>query len=108
VGRGIAKLAALLALLVAHLRARGMQITIYDPALDPDRSCALQLVTLLELLLLCARHVARSRLVLRQLEATNQLHQPCAFDRCITKRDLGQQEFIESGSKQLGQPRSDG
>jgi len=28
-----------------------MQITIYDPALDPDRSCALRLVTLLELLL---------------------------------------------------------
>jgi arginase len=50
-GPGIVELAALLAPLVAHPRARGMEITIYDPALDPDRSCALRLVTLLEMLL---------------------------------------------------------
>jgi arginase len=50
-GPGIAELAALLAPLVEHPRARGMQITLYDPALDPDRSCALRLVTLLETLL---------------------------------------------------------
>jgi arginase len=50
-GPGIAELAALLAPLVSHPRARGMQITIYDPALDPDRSCARRLVALLETLL---------------------------------------------------------
>jgi arginase len=37
--------------LVNHPRALGLNLTIYDPALDPDRSCARQLVSLLEALL---------------------------------------------------------
>ncbi len=41
----------LLAPLVRHPRAMGLEITIYDPGLDPDRSCAARLVTLLETLL---------------------------------------------------------
>jgi arginase len=41
----------LLAPLVRHPRALGLELTIYDPALDPDRSCAARLVTLLETLL---------------------------------------------------------
>jgi arginase len=50
-GPEIAELAALLAPLASHPRTRGMQITIYDPALDSDRSCAGRLVALLETLL---------------------------------------------------------
>jgi hypothetical protein len=34
--------------LVQHPRALGLSLTIYDPALDPDRSCARKLVHLLE------------------------------------------------------------
>lgn len=34
--------------LVRHPRALGLSLTIYDPALDPDRSCARRLVSLLE------------------------------------------------------------
>jgi arginase len=45
----------LLAPLVRHPRALGLELTIYDPALDPDRSCAARLVTLLETLLLKRR-----------------------------------------------------
>ena len=41
----------LLAPLVRHPRALGLELTIYDPALDPDRSCAGRLVGLLETLL---------------------------------------------------------
>jgi arginase len=41
----------LLAPLVRHPRAMGLELTIYDPALDPDRLCARRLVTLLETLL---------------------------------------------------------
>jgi arginase len=41
-------LAALLAPLVAHPAALGLQLTIYDPGLDPDGQCAKRLVTLLE------------------------------------------------------------
>jgi arginase len=41
----------LLAPLVRHPRALGLELTIYDPALDPDRACAARLVTLLEALL---------------------------------------------------------
>jgi arginase len=37
--------------LVRHPLALGMSMTIYDPALDPDRSCARRLVHLLETLL---------------------------------------------------------
>lgn len=47
-GPGIDELAALAAPLVTHPGALGMQLTIYDPALDADRSCAVRLVTLLE------------------------------------------------------------
>ena len=42
------QLAALLEPLVAHPRALGMQLTIYDPRLDPDRACGARLVALLE------------------------------------------------------------
>ena len=41
----------LLGPLVRHPRALGLELTIYDPALDPDRSCAGRLVRLLETLL---------------------------------------------------------
>jgi arginase len=37
--------------LVRHPRALGLSLTTYDPALDPDRSCARRLVNLLEALL---------------------------------------------------------
>ena len=46
-GPGMDDLAALLAPMVRHPRALGMQLTIYDPALDPDRSCGRRLVALL-------------------------------------------------------------
>ena len=45
------ELVSLLAPLVSHPRALGLSLTIYDPALDPDRSCARRLVSLLETLL---------------------------------------------------------
>jgi arginase len=47
-GLSVGELAALVAPLAHHPRALGMEITIYDPALDPDRSCATRLVGLLE------------------------------------------------------------
>jgi arginase len=40
----------LLSPLVRHPRALGLELTIYDPALDTDRSCAARLATLLETL----------------------------------------------------------
>lgn len=46
-GPSIEELAALLRALVRHPRALGMQVTIYDPALDPDLACARRLVELL-------------------------------------------------------------
>jgi arginase family enzyme len=42
------ELLQLLRPLVQHRRALGLSLTIYDPALDPDRSGARQLVSLLE------------------------------------------------------------
>jgi arginase len=45
------ELVDLLRPLVNHPRALGLNLTLYDPALDPDRSCARQLVSLLEALL---------------------------------------------------------
>jgi arginase len=42
------ELVRILSPLVQHPRALGMSLTIYDPALDPDRSCARRLVHLLE------------------------------------------------------------
>lgn len=44
-GPDIDELVALVVPLVRHPRALGMQITIYDPALDDDRSCAARLVS---------------------------------------------------------------
>ena len=45
------ELVRLLAPLVRHPRALGLSLTVYDPALDPDRSCARRLVDMLEALL---------------------------------------------------------
>jgi arginase len=50
-GPTVIEIVDLLAPLVRHPRALGMEVTIYDPALDPDRACAGRLVTLLETLL---------------------------------------------------------
>jgi arginase len=46
-----AEIVDLLAPLVRHPRALGLSLTLYDPALDPDRSCARRLVGLLAALL---------------------------------------------------------
>jgi arginase len=45
------ELVSLLAPLVSHRLALGLSLSSYDPALDPDRSCARRLVGLLEMLL---------------------------------------------------------
>ena len=50
-GPDIDSLAALVGPLARHPKALGLQVTIYDPALDPYRSCAARLVTLLERIL---------------------------------------------------------
>jgi arginase len=47
-GPTMQELADLLTPLVQHPRALGLELTIYDPGLDPDRSCASRLVSLLE------------------------------------------------------------
>ena len=47
-GFGFAELAELLTPLVRHPKALGLELTIYDPKLDPDRGSAARLVTLLE------------------------------------------------------------
>jgi arginase len=54
-GPTIKELVELLTPLVRHPRALGLELTIYDPGLDPDRSCAARLVALLENLLLGSR-----------------------------------------------------
>lgn len=46
-GPNIDELAALLAPLVAHPKALGIAVSLYDPSLDPDRSSAARLVDLL-------------------------------------------------------------
>ena len=46
-GPTIEELVDLLTPLVRHPRALGLELTIYDPGLDPDRSCAARLVSLL-------------------------------------------------------------
>jgi arginase len=46
-GPDIDDLAALVAPLARHPKALGMQLTIYDPVLDPDRTCARRLIDLL-------------------------------------------------------------
>ncbi len=50
-GPGVDQIVGLLRPLVSHPRALGLELTIYDPALDPDRVCAARLVSLLETLL---------------------------------------------------------
>ena len=55
------EIVALLAPLVHHPRALGLELTIYDPALDPDRSCAARLVTLLETVTAGAGSLGRER-----------------------------------------------
>jgi arginase len=50
-GLGLEEIAELLTPLVRHPQALGLELTIYDPALDPDRTCAARLVTLLERML---------------------------------------------------------
>jgi arginase len=45
------ELVSLVAPLVHHPQALGLSLAVYDPALDPDRSCARQLIRLLEALL---------------------------------------------------------
>jgi arginase len=47
-GLGLDELAELLTPLVHHPRALGLELTIYEPALDPDGICAVRLATLLE------------------------------------------------------------
>jgi arginase len=49
-GPTIPDVVSLLTPLVRHPRALGLSLTIYDPALDPDHSCAARLVALLETL----------------------------------------------------------
>jgi arginase len=50
-GPGLTQLADLLVPLLRHPRALGMELTIYDPLLDPDEVCGRRLVGLLEVLL---------------------------------------------------------
>lgn len=47
-GLSLDELAELLTPLARHPKAVGLEVTIYDPALDPDRTCATRLVALLE------------------------------------------------------------
>jgi arginase len=54
-GPTIKELVDLFTPLVRHPRALGLELTIYDPGLDPDRSCAKRLVSLLENVLLGVR-----------------------------------------------------
>jgi arginase len=60
-GPTIQELVELLNPLVRHPRALGLELTIYDPGLDPDRSCAARLVTLLKNLLGSSSLDGRSR-----------------------------------------------
>jgi arginase len=50
-GPTLEEVVQLLTPLVSHPRALGLELTIYDPALDPDLACAARLVSLLEALL---------------------------------------------------------
>jgi arginase len=54
-GPTIQEVVDLLTPLVCHRRALGLELTIYDPGLDPDRSCAARLVSLLEKVVLGVR-----------------------------------------------------
>jgi len=59
-GPTIGELVQLLTPFVRQPRALGLELTIYDPGLDPDRSCAARLVALLENLLGSHWHDERS------------------------------------------------
>jgi arginase len=59
-GLGLDKLASLLAPLVRHPRAVGLQFTIYDPRLDEDGTCAARLAALLEAVLAPRADATRS------------------------------------------------
>lgn len=50
-GPGFDDLVTAISPLVEHPKALGMQVTLYDPLLDPDRSCGKRLVSFLESLL---------------------------------------------------------
>ena len=50
-GPTVDQIVDLLTPLVEHPRALGLEVTIYDPALDPDSTCAARLVALLETLM---------------------------------------------------------
>ncbi len=54
-GPALDDIVSLLAPLVHHERALGLELTIYDPGLDPDRVCASRLVNLLESVLTAGR-----------------------------------------------------
>jgi arginase len=54
-GLGLDELAELITPLVRHPRALGLELTIYDPELDPDRSSATRLANLLERVLVFER-----------------------------------------------------
>ena len=54
-GPTINQIVELLTPLVSHPRALGLELTIYDPGLDPDRTCATRLVSLLENVVVGAR-----------------------------------------------------
>jgi len=56
-GLGLDELAELLTPLVRHPRALGLELTIYDPALDPDRTSAARLADLLERVLVTERSI---------------------------------------------------
>lgn len=58
-GPGLDELAELLLPLVRHPRALGLQLTIYDPALDPERTSAARLASLLERVLAGDRREGR-------------------------------------------------
>lgn len=50
------ELISLMTPLVQHPRALGLSVTVYDPAFDPDRTCARQLINLLEQIVHTRRH----------------------------------------------------
>jgi arginase family enzyme len=50
-GPTLDEIAGLVGPLVRHPKALGLELTIYDPGLDPDRSCAAPLVSLMETLI---------------------------------------------------------
>jgi arginase len=67
-GLTLDELGDLLIPLVANPKALGLELTIYDPSLDPDRKCARRLVALLERVLV--GDVGRSEAAANQLQKT--------------------------------------